>query len=197
MAIRPAPAFQAWLSEGLAGRLRVPVRVEWAAFPGLAMYSPTVDVAVGPFSVEEGTLGPDYDELVARHRRFLRDLLTLHTVNVQAYDASEETLDVDDVAYHNWNARCFIAIEIENKSSRKHLMGSAINAAALGRIGLAVGWDDTKVLQFVRLRRYLRALSTLGKNSFATANLLVLHRDQLVEALGAHPVRVRRPGSRS
>jgi hypothetical protein len=87
------------------------------------------------------------------------------------------------VAFHNWNARCFIAIDIENQSSRKHLMGSAINAGALGRIGVAVGWDQQKVNQFVRMRRYLRLLSSLGKNSFSTANLLVLHREQLVEAV--------------
>jgi len=45
-------------------------------------------------------------------------------------------------------------------------MGGAINAAALGRLGIAVGWTDQSVHSFVRLRTYLLRLAQYSKNNF-------------------------------
>lgn len=85
--------------------------------------------------------------------------------------------------FRNRNARCFLAIEIENKVSRKHLMGGAINAAAPGRAGLAVGWSDQMVRAFVKLRAYLLYLARVGKNTFDPFNLLIVNRIQLAAAV--------------
>lgn len=175
--------YQTWLRDRLSEVLQVEVRCEWAAFPGIAMYSPRVDVAVGPFSIEEGTLGDDYDRLLRRHRRFIGRLRRCHDQNVRGSDPSEARSDLASMMQENWNARCLMAIEIENASSRKHLMGSAINASALGRVGIAVGWNEDWVRRFIRMRRYLRALGDLRKNTFKTTNLLILSRDQLTEAV--------------
>jgi hypothetical protein len=62
-------------------------------------------------------------------------------------------------------------------------MGGAINAAALGRIGIAVGWTPDKVRAFVKLRSYLLYLARVGKNTFNPINLLVLSRQQLSGAI--------------
>ena len=38
----------------------------------------------------------------------------------------------------NSNARCFLAIEIENQTDRKHLMGSSLNSSIMGKIGIVI-----------------------------------------------------------
>jgi len=63
-------------------------------------------------------------------------------------------------------------------------MGSALNASALGRIGLAVGWDEDRVRRLIRMRKYLLALADVGKNTFDASNLLIASRAQLYDALG-------------
>ena len=141
----------------------VPVEIEWASTFDNNMYSPRVDIAVGPFAVERDVrFTEDYDNLMRGSRDFVHRLIRHHLRNVKGLD-NQAPVDVvqrylDDLFAHltqkNQNARCFLAIEIENQVTRKHLMGSAINAAALGRIGLAVPWTDEKLRAFVRLQRY-------------------------------------------
>ncbi len=178
-----ADEYQLWLRDRLSERLGVEAKVEWAAFPRMEMYSPRLDVAVGPFSVDEGTLGNQYDGLIRDNLGFFQELVRHHDLNVQGFDAGEASGDLDQVGYHNWNARCLIAVEVENAGSRKHLMGSAVNASSLGRVGLAIGWDEDRVRRFIRMRRYLRALADLNKNTFHTTNLLIMSRDQLATAI--------------
>ena len=62
-------------------------------------------------------------------------------------------------------------------------MGGAINAAALGRLGIAVGWTREKVKAFVKLRSYLLFLASVGKNTFHPYNLLVLSKEQVLDAV--------------
>jgi hypothetical protein len=78
----------------------------------------------------------------------------------------------------NENARCFIAVEIENESSRKHILGGMVNAAALGRLGIIVAWTPEKLRAVLKMRRYLVYLATVGKRTFDPANLFVLTRGQ-------------------
>lgn len=89
---------------------------------------------------------------------------------------------LDEALGANGNARCFLAIEIENKVSRKHLLGGMINAAALGHLGIYVGWSDVMVRAMLRARRYLHFLQSVGKPTMPVGNLLVLSREQAVEA---------------
>jgi hypothetical protein len=100
-----------------------------------------------------------------------------------------EVCDLDHALALNHNARCFLGIEIENAVSRKHLMGGAINASALGRLGIAVGWTDARVKSFGRLWKYLDFLSRVGKNSFDTSNLLIVSDVQLSAACALEPGR--------
>ena len=45
------------------------------------------------------------------------------------------------------------------------LLGGAVNAAALGRIGIVVAWTSEKLKAFAKLRRYLNFLGIVGKNT--------------------------------
>ena len=83
----------------------------------------------------------------------------------------------------NENSRCLLAIEIENNVSRKHLLGGAVNAAALGRLGIVVGWTENKVKALVKLQTYWDFLYSVGKNTFNTRNLVILSPQQLSEAI--------------
>ncbi|WP_040952042.1 hypothetical protein [Gorillibacterium massiliense] len=150
----------------------------------LAVYSPRIDVAVGPFATHE-RLGNLYDQMIEQPRSelFLRKLVDYNRINLEMYDGFVEGSSFEDIRYLNHNARCLMAIEIENFVSRKHLMGGAINASALGRLGVVVPWTPEKLRAFVKLVRYLRYLRYAEKNTFDTTNLLIITKEQMDTAI--------------
>jgi hypothetical protein len=185
MAADEIAQWQIWLAERLSAlHGGVETQREWATMAGqTGIYSPRLDVAVGPFATGEQQFGDAYDELIANHGNFAHRLCELGNENVAAHGNDAHFSTFEDISHRNWNARCYMAIEIENKVSRKHLMGGAINAAALGRIGVAIGWTTEKVRAFIKLRSYLLYLSQVGKNTFHPYNLIVVSRDQMMNAI--------------
>jgi len=101
LARNDSPGIPSLASRCLLGILGVDAAIEWSAFPGIQMYSPRVDVAVGPFSVEVGSLGPEYDQLLGRHREFFQGLTRIHDVNVRSFDPSEDASDWSRMDRHN------------------------------------------------------------------------------------------------
>ncbi|MDR7076122.1 hypothetical protein J2Y03_001125 [Neobacillus niacini] len=163
------------------------VKTEWDAMKderALNIYSPRLDIAVGPFATYQ-RLESDYNAmfLVDRTRMFVEQLIAYNRENLTRYGYFVEPREYDEVIYQNSNARCFMAIEIENKVSRKHLMGGAINAAALGRLGVVIPWTEDKLRAFVRLVRYLYYLKEADKNTFNTTNLIIVTKEQFHTAL--------------
>jgi len=160
------------------------VKSEWATMSNERnLYSPRVDIAVGPFAVRELRFENDYDSLMENSRGFIQELISYHLQNVRSINGYEPLLSFSELKFKNINARCLLIIEIENKVSRKHLMGGAINAAALGRIGIAVAWTEDKLRALIKLMNYLHFLGSVGKNTFDTGNLLILNRHQLLQAI--------------
>lgn len=155
------------------------------------LYSPRIDIAVGPFATNWQFVN-EYDRLEEQHRVVIEQLYSYHLANVGT-DNQYALADLDNALRLNQNARCFLAIEIENLVSRKHLMGGAINASALGRLGIAIGWTPLALRCLIRLNRYLAFLSSVGKNSFNTSNLLVLNPDQFLQACRIRRGRRRAP----
>ena len=184
---RVKPQQRRWLTQ-LRGRFGQDCTTEWAAFPARgAQYSPRLDLAVGPFSIEPGVVLNDAFRRLARdHRAFLERLWSAHAANEAflnaADDQSPRTLNRALAA--NRNARCFLAIEIENEVSRKHLMGGAINATSLGHLGVFIGWTDAKVKAMFRVRRYLNFLRRVEKPGMPVDNLLIVSRTQALALLG-------------
>jgi hypothetical protein len=165
------------------------VRTEWRSLDGeRGVYSPRLDLAVGPFAEDRNRIA-EYNHLSHRHDELLRGLHCQHCINLSSSNPAQALPGFDLVKERNKNARCFMAIEIENRVSNKHLMGGAINAAALGRFGLAVAWNDWNLTQFIRMRDYLLFLSSVGKNSFDPANLLILTADQFEDIVSRHAER--------
>ena len=62
-------------------------------------------------------------------------------------------------------------------------MGDAVNAAALGKVGIAVGWTPETFRAFLNLKRYFEYLGSVGKNTFNLGNLLIVDKDQLLASL--------------
>lgn len=184
--------FQAKVCKLLSARYPQ-VETEWKAFTNISgIYSPRVDIAVGPFSVVPGrNCIREYDKLFNQSQKFIDRLISYHNNNVQQYRITDdprinESLCLPEMHIlktYNKNARCFLAIEIENKVSRKHLLGGVVNASALGRIALVIGWNEKKVAALVRLQAYWDFLGSVRKNTYHTNNLLILSPDQTLEAL--------------
>lgn len=163
----------------------IPVLKEWRAITNISgLYCPRIDIAVGPFSVRRGgNCISEYDQLMNNTRGFIDQLLIHHQDNITRFHGNVNVSSFTTLRDHNRNARCLLAIEIENKVSRKHLLGGAVNAAALGRIGIAIGWNTEEVKAFVKLREYWDFLASVGKNTFNTANLLILTPEQFRTAI--------------
>lgn len=160
------------------------VKNEWTAFTGYHNhYSPRVDIAVGPFSIVAGQNQTHvYNQLVANEniQSFIRQLYDIHSENIGLEVNNEITIPpFEDLIYKNQNARCFLAIEIENENSKKHIMGSLINAASLGRIGIGVAYSEKTMRTFIRIMNYLGFLRRVEKNTYDTTNFLIISKDQM------------------
>ncbi len=180
-------SFQAQLADVL-GDLFGPDQVarEWTSLRGEdGVYTPRLDVAVGPFATGATRHESSYDALASAHRSLIERLYECHCQNVRGLCPGDHLPSLSTILSRNPNARCFMAIEIENECSRKHILGGLVNAAALGRIGIVVAWTPEKLRAVLKMRRYLLFLASVGKNTFDPANLLVLWREQVARALAA------------
>ena len=165
---------------------------EWTSFSGKKnLYSPRVDIAVGPFSMGLGENQTcNYNRLIQKNtiRFFLQSLYDLHKNNIGDEYLNEITIpDFEFVLNKNQNARCFLALEIENRNSKKHIMGSIINAASLGRIGIGVAYTDKTLRTFIRILNYLGFLKRVEKNTYDTTNFLIVTKEQLTTLLNSLP----------
>ena len=142
------------------------------------IYSPTCDVAVGPFSFQEGSLNELYNKLARVNEigAFLEDLQrrSLGTGYNRAL------LDL------NKNPRCFIAVEVENTTARdiKHLFGSIINCSLLAKIGIIVVFDDyldyaSRLLQYLA---FVKRVKKTEKKLFR--NVFVISKTDMSSLLG-------------
>lgn len=180
------------LLENLILDRNTPVSLEWRAMDGEGpMYCPRVDIAIGPFAIER-RLEREYDRLMDYYQEFFFKLIDFHIRNLHMYSGEELNRGrneifrqniFDDLKQKNQNARCLAVIEIENKVSRKHLIGGIVNACALGRIGIVVAWSPEKLRAFVKCRNYFAFLRSVGKNTYDTTNLLIIDKNQLLESL--------------
>lgn len=159
---------------------------EWTAFKGLPyQYALRVDIAIGPFSVIPGrNQRSQYNDLFVqeRMRAFLEQIYAYHLLNVdQSWLYEIRIPKFETLILKNQNARCFLAFEIENSSSKKHIMGSIVNAASLGRIGIGVAYNESAKRSFLRILNYLAFLKRVEKNTYSTTNFLIITKEQLEE----------------
>ncbi|RLI78914.1 hypothetical protein DRP07_10575, partial [Archaeoglobales archaeon] len=116
------------------------IRVERGLKLGGGFYSPRMDVAVGPFSFARGNRNEEYNQLLDIHeiREFLSRVVKRGKTLTKDFIKSVKDSE-------NKNPRCFICIEVENKSTRKHFMGSAFNSSIMGKVGIVISYDKGKM----------------------------------------------------
>ncbi len=169
------------------------VKIEWNPFGRRDdQYSPRPDIAIGPFAINS-QLEENYNELLdeSKSKAFIESLIEINNQNIAEIGGGEQ-LRLSDISRFNYNARCFICIEIENRVSRKHIIGGLVNASALGRIAILIAWTPDKLKAFIKLKNYLKFLSSVGKNSFRTDNILILDKNQFKELVDSTANTLRR-----
>jgi hypothetical protein len=177
--------------KGLLERIYREVVVQWCPFrgEGRGTYAPRVDVAVGPFAIND-RYEQLYTQMMLGSRDFIESLIEKHNENVRGIGPA----DFGEILQFNENARCFLCIEIEESGGRKHCIGNLVNASALGRIGLLIARTGAVLRTFLRQRAYLHFLAQVGKNTFKTKNALVLSEQQFNECLQAVELRPQENG---
>jgi len=159
----------------------------WHPFKGqyAPFYTPITDIAVGPYATRERLISR-YDDLETSAQELIGQLKTGFRENWNRYRERYPGI----VAFPftdfvgNRNARCFIAVEVESKSTpRKHKLGSIVNAAALGRIGIVVGLDDDTVRALIRILGYLKFLASVDKPTFNANNTFIISKAQMLRIL--------------
>lgn len=169
------------------------VKAPWPAFCGQRrrIYSPQVDIAVGPFAIEK-RYEDEYDRMVNSYHWLIDTWIDMFRQNWQHVIAGRYwRVSPDSPSGYrdfiepgaNRNARCFIAIEVENRNSRKHLLGSIINAGALGRVGILVAWQEEVLRAAIRMREYFDFLQEAEKRAFNMSDVIVLSSNQLADSL--------------
>lgn len=162
------------------------VSSEWRAFTNMShQYSPRVDIAIGPYNVNPGpNRMEEYNQIIGTEvvHQFLRDVYNNHINNIESADWGDINIpEFDELVYRNANSRCLVAIEIENSSTKKHIMGSMINAASLGRVGIGIAYNDSVLRTFIRMLHYMAFLKRVEKNTYDTTNFLIVTKDQFID----------------
>jgi hypothetical protein len=156
------------------------------------LYCPRVDFAVGPFNINANVNQNQrlINRMYYRYEAFIEQLksksdkrfkeLTLdqnisrrQKVYVSLLPARESAL--------NENPRCFLVVEIENKTSRKHRLGSLVNASILGKVGIIIAWTPKVFQSFIKILKYLDYAHEVGKQKRTINNVLVVEKDDFYE----------------
>jgi hypothetical protein len=175
--------YQRFIARKIRTTYGLPVKTEWRSMkeqPGL--YCPTIDIAVGSFVYDATCIPGKHDQEIKQLEKPIKTMLDHHNKNVQRGPIFEAyQMSFQELCSKNKTARCLLAIEVEDTSNRKHLMGAIFNAIALGRVGIVVASTPDNVTAFTRIRHYIWFLQ--NATDLYTTNLLILDREQLANAL--------------
>jgi hypothetical protein len=136
------------------------------------LYCPRIDFAVGPFNTDANTI--ENIRLINESCEKFDGLL--HRLRLTS---DNRNLSLNP----NRNPRCFLAIELENKTSRKHRLGSLVNASAMGKIGIVVASNERVFTSFAKIRKYLDFLESVSKTSYSPKNAIILTEEDFLRTL--------------
>jgi len=83
----------------------------------------------------------------------------------------------------NANPRCFLAIEIENSGSSKHMLGNIANASIIGSVGVVIPFNHQKASLCKRIKKYVAFATRVGKIKPIFGNILILDKEDFLRAL--------------
>ncbi len=136
------------------------------------LYCPRIDFAIGPFNT---------DRQLDRNNSIINQEYRIHE---QFFNqVKEKNPDEWHELVPNRNPRCFIAIEVEKSGSRKHRIGSIMNASAIGKVGILVAVDEPNFRALNRIRRYLDFINRAKKTESYPKNVLIIRRSDFLNLL--------------
>ena len=163
-------------------------------------YCPRLDFAVGPFNVEKNRPKWKINKIAINrvyngHQRIIRRLARCDLELEEQWWSSNPRNTNRDWEYElnrfkfnkntNTNPRCFIGIEVEKSPGQKHRMGSIMNAAALGKVGIIIAKGEA-YRHLIRIRLYLRFLLAVEKPGVPISNVLIIPKRNFVEILSSY-----------
>jgi len=133
------------------------------------LYSPRLDVAVGPFNIcKDPYANDDISSIITTHENFLRKIW----LNSELKTGSFSNFIHDK----NKNPRCLLAIEIENSGSSKHMLGNIANVSIIGSIGIVVPFNDKQLSLCKRIKAYVTFATKVNKISDVFKNVLIVNK---------------------
>jgi hypothetical protein len=141
------------------------------------LYCPRIDVAVGPFRIDRNSNHIDQrmNQELSRRRRFVKALFR---------NSENQRGDFNDfLENRNENPRCFLAIEIENSGSRKHMLGDIANASIIGSIGLIIPFNEKKLNHFRKIEEFVNFATEVRKIRVVFKNILIISKENFLSAL--------------
>ncbi len=145
------------------------------------LYCPRIDLAVGSFNTNRHIIGQSREEIenaILRHRRFIQRLLS---------HSADDNRDIDELLEaRNRNPRCFLAVEIENSGTRKHMLGDIANASIMGAIGVVVPLTEEKLRGFRKMKKYVEFATAVGKlEKPSFRNVLIVNKNDFLTVVSS------------
>jgi len=147
------------------------------------LYCPRIDVAVRPFNTTGNIKRNNriIDAKIEEYRAFIAELVD---------KAETEVGSVDNfLSNKNENPRCFLAIEIENSGTRKHMLGDIANASIIAAIGIVVPLNKSTLNGFKRIKKYIQFATEVDKIEAIFNNVLVINRDNFINIISSFQAR--------
>ena len=152
---------------------------------GRKLYCPRIDIAVGPFNID-GNVVRNREMIDNAYLRYENFICKLNSV-------SDGKISTEHL---NKNPRCFLAIEIENTGTRKHRLGSIVNAAAIGKVGIIVTFTKESNNSFRKIRKYLQFIRNVKKIvEDISKNVIIISKNDFSNILEEHVRRPRPPSA--
>lgn len=145
------------------------------------LYSPRLDLAVGPFNID-ANIKRNQEEIkkALDNRRKFIDAMLQHS--------DPPACGIEQfLANSNPNPRCFLAVEIENSGSSKHMLGNIANVSILGAIGVVVPFNDEKLALCRRIREYVAFATEVRKLKGVFKNVLIINKQNFLRVLESEP----------
>jgi len=139
------------------------------------LYSPRLDIAVGPFNINRDLYvnNDDIDESIRTHRNFLKRLWHDSELRIGSFN--------DFIRGKNKNPRCLLATEIENSGSSKHMLGNIANVSIIGSIGIVVPFNSVKLSLCKRIKKYVTFATKVNKISNVFKNILIIDKEKFLQ----------------
>jgi len=118
------------------------------------LYVPRIDYAIRPFNISSNP-----KQMTEDLRRIYKSFLNHENLFSSMIEYAEYPENFNHNFEFNENPRCFVAIEVENKTTRKHRLGSIVNASAMGKVAIMVAKTSNVMKSFEKLLKYLNVFA--------------------------------------